>query len=85
MMIDFLDRLNRDTERKVMVIVDGNPAHVGRRRRPWRYERASRCALVWLRGHARELTSDALIKQDLTSHVLGSGHAKTQDELVRET
>jgi len=84
-MIDFLDRLIRDAKRKIIVIVDGHPAHRGRRLREWLKRHASQCELVLLPGYAPELNPDELLNQDLKSNVFWSGRPRTQDELVGQT
>ena len=84
-MIDFLDRLIRDAKRKVIVIVDGHPAHRGRRLQQWLQEHALQCELVLLPGYAPELNPDELLNQDLKSNVFSSGRPRTRDELVAQT
>lgn len=85
LMIDFLERLVRDAQRKIIVIADGHPAHRGRRLRQWLEEHASQCELVLLPGYAPELNPDELLNQDLKSNVFRSGRPKTRDELVGQT
>jgi transposase len=84
-LIDFLDRLIRDAQRKVVVIADGHPAHKGRRVKRWLTEHASHCELVLLPGYAPELNPDELLNQDLKSNVFSSGRPRTRDELVTQT
>ena len=84
-MIDFLERLIRDAKRKVIVIVDGHPAHRGRRLQQWLQEHTSQCELVLLPGYAPELNPDELLNQDLKSNVFSSGRPRTRDELVSQT
>ena len=84
-MIDFLDRLIRDAKRKIIVIVDGHPAHRGRRLGEWLKKHTSQCELVLLPGYAPELNPDELLNQDLKSNVFWSGRPKTQDELMGQT
>ena len=84
-MIDFLDRLIRDTKRKVIVIADGHPAHKGRRVKQWLKEHASQCELVLLPGYAPELNPDELLNQDLKSNVFSSGRPRTRDALIAQT
>lgn len=84
-MIDFLERLVRDAKRKVIVIVDGHPAHRGKRLKQWLQEHTSQCELVLLPGYAPELNPDELLNQDLKSNVFSSGRPRTRDELVAKT
>ena len=84
-MIDFLERLVRDAKRKVIVIVDGHPAHRGRRLRQWLEGHALYCELVLLPGYAPELNPDELLNQDLKSNVFSTGRPRTRAELVAQT
>ena len=84
-MIDFLERLIRDAQRKIIVITDGHPAHKGRRVKEWLKAHASDCELVLLPGYAPELNPDELLNQDLKSNVFSSGRPRTRDELVAQT
>ena len=84
-MIDFLDRLIRDSKRKAIVIADGHPAHKGRRVKQWLTDHASQCELVLLPGYAPELNPDELLNQDLKSNVFATGRPRTRHELVAQT
>ena len=84
-MIDFLERLIRDANRKVIVIVDGHPVHKGRRVTQWLEEHTVQCELVLLPGYAPELNPDELLNQDLKSNVFSTGRPRTRDELVAQT
>jgi len=84
-MIDFLTRLIRDAQRKIIVITDGHPAHKGKCLRQWLETHASQCELVLLPGYAPELNPDELLNQDLKSNVFSAGRPRTRDELVTQT
>lgn len=84
-MIDFLKRLIRDAQCKIIVIADGHPAHRGRRLQQWLEAHASQCELILLPGYAPELNPDELLNQDLKSNVFSSGRPHTRDELVSQT
>ena len=84
-LIEFLERLVRDAQRKVIVIADGHPAHKGRRVKQWLEAHASQCELVLLPGYAPELNPDELLNQDLKSNVFSSVWPRTPDELMAQT
>lgn len=84
-MIEFLTRLVRDAQRKVIVIADGHPTHKGRRVRQWLTTHAAECELVLLPGYAPELNPDELLNQDLKSNVFASGRPHNQEDLIRNT
>lgn len=83
-MIDFLERLIRDAQRKVFVIADGHPAHKGARVRAWLKAHAAQCELVFLPGYAPELNPDELLNQDLKSNVFSVARPHTCAELVAQ-
>jgi transposase len=84
-MIDFLERLTRDAQRKVIVIADGHPAHKGQLVKKWLAENASRCELVLLPGYAPELNPDELLNQDLKSNVFKRRRPSRKEELIEQT
>lgn len=84
-LIDFLKRLVRDAQRKVIVIADGHPAHKGREVKAWLKKNASKCELVLLPGYAPELNPDELLNQDLKSNVFAAGRPYTPEDLMAQT
>lgn len=84
-MIDFLERLVRDSKRKVIVIADGHPAHQGNRLEDWLEEHSSECELILLPRYAPELNPDELLNQDLKSNVFSTGRPRNRDELMSQT
>ena len=84
-MIDFLARLIRDAERKVIVIADGHPAHKGAKLKRWLAKHVEECELVLLPPYAPELNPDEVVNQDLKANVFSSGRPDTKDEMMRQT
>ena len=62
-MIDFLARLVRDAQRKVIVIADGHPAHKGAKLKRWLAAHAGECELVLLPAYAPELNPDEVLNR----------------------
>ena len=84
-MIDFLARLIRDADRKVIVIADGHPAHKGRKLKRWLADHADECELVLLPAYAPELNPDEVLNQDLKANVFASGRPSTKAQMIQQT
>mgnify|MGYP006268357361 CR=1 FL=1 len=84
-MIDFLARLVRDAERKVIVIADGHPAHKGAKLKRWLAAHADACELVLLPAYAPELNPDEVLNQDLKANVFSSGRPMTKSQMMHQT
>ena len=70
--LDFLKRLVRDNQgRKVVLIVDGHPAHRARIVRDWVAANASLIELHFLPGYAPELNPAEMLNQDVKTNALG--------------
>jgi transposase len=82
-MMMFLGRLLRSTQRKVFLIVDGHPTHRGKRLKQWLLDRADRIELFFLPGYSPQLNPDELLNQDVKSHI-GRRRAKDQTELMND-
>jgi hypothetical protein len=81
-MIDFLERLIRDAERKVILIANGHPVHRGRVVKEWLQEHKERIELIFIPGYASELNPDELPNQDLKSSVFAAVRPRTKDQLI---
>ena len=70
--LDFLKRLLRDAKgRKIIVIVDGHPAHRARIVRDWITEHPDEIELHFLPGYAPELNPAEMLNCDVKANVLG--------------
>lgn len=65
----FLDRLVRQLDRKVYLIVDGHPVHRRIMVRDWLAERVDRIEMHFLPGYAPELNPVELLNGDIKRHV----------------
>jgi transposase len=81
-MIEFLDRLVRQLNRKVHLIVDGHPSHRAHLLRDWLAERRERIEMHFLPGYAPELNPVELLNADVKIHVTARTGARTQAELA---
>jgi transposase len=70
--LDFLKRLVKDARgRKVMLIVDGHPAHRARLVRNWVTANPELIELHFLPGYAPELNPAEMLNQDVKTNALG--------------
>jgi transposase len=70
--LDFLKRLLRDAKgRKIIVIVDGHPAHRARIVRDWITEHPDEIELHFLPGYAPELNPAEMLNCDVKANALG--------------
>lgn len=83
-MIKFLDRLLRQVDRKVFVILDGHPVHRSRKVKAWATARVDRIELFQLPGYSPQLNPDELLNQDVKSNALGRRRPADQDEMIAD-
>jgi len=84
--IDFLARLARQAAaRKTILIVDGHPAHRGRKAKAWIERNSDRIEVVYLPGYSPELNPAECLNNDTKHAVLVRQRPADQDELVGAT
>ncbi len=81
-MIDFLKRLIRHTNRKVFLIVDGHPVHRSKKVKQWLETHTAQIELFSLPGYSPELNPDELLNQDVKSNALGRRRPQNRTELI---
>ena len=83
--LDFLKRLVRDAKgRKLVLIVDGHPAHRARIVRDWLAAHPDLIELHYLPGYAPELNPAECLNQDVKANALGRRRPRDLSQLVRE-
>src|SRR5690349_11955211 len=80
----FLDRVARQTDRKVHVIANRHPVHRSKAVRVWLKDNIDRVELHLMPGYSPELNPDELLNADLKRNV-GASRAHTVDRLAHET
>jgi transposase len=84
--IAFLKRLIRQAAgTKVVLIVDGHPAHRAKKVRQFVDAHADLLELHFLPGYSPELNPTEMLNQDVKTNALGRRRPTTQDELVGDT
>jgi transposase len=70
--LDFLKRLVRDAKgRKIMLVLDGHPAHRARVVREWAAANSELIELCYLPGYSPELNPAECLNQDVKTNALG--------------
>lgn len=83
--LDFLKRLVRDARgRKLVLIVDGHPAHRARIVRDWIAANPALIELHYLPGYAPELNPAECLNQDVKANALGRRRPRSIEQLMRE-
>ena len=79
--IDFIKRLLQGEKKRVILIVDGHPAHKAKKVRDFIKTVQDRFKLFFLPPYSPELNPDELVWNDLKSNVIGRKVANTKEEL----
>ena len=81
-MIEFLGRLLRHTDRKVFLIVDRHPVHRSRKVTDWVARHAEQLERFFLPGYSPELNPDELLNQDVKTNAHGRRRPQDQPEMI---
>jgi len=83
--LDFVKRLVKQNEgRKILLIVDGHPAHRAKLVRDWVTARPELIELHFLPGYSPELNPAEMLNQDVKANALGRRRPRDLAQLVRE-
>jgi transposase len=83
--LDFLRRLVRQAKgHKLVVIVDGHPAHRAKLVRDWVAAHPEQIELHYLPGYSPELNPAELLNQDVKTNALGRRRPHTLTQLISE-
>jgi transposase len=83
--LDFLRRLVRQAKgQKLVVIVDGHPAHRAKLVRDWVAAHPEQIELHYLPGYSPELNPAELLNQDVKTNALGRRRPHTLTQLISE-
>lgn len=78
----FLRRLARHAKRKLFLILDSHPVHVGAQTQRWVKRHRRQIRLFFLPGYSPELNPDELLNQDVKTNAVGRKRPRTAPELV---
>lgn len=80
-MIEFLRRLIRHSERKVFLIVDGHPVHRSKAVQEWLKKHTERIRLFLLPGYSPQLNPAELLNNDVKTNAAGRQRPKNKEEM----
>jgi transposase len=84
--LDFIKRLVKDAKgKKIVLIVDGHPAHRAKLVRQWIADHPDLIELHFLPGYAPELNPAECLNNDVKAGALGRRRPRDLDTLVHET
>ena len=82
-MIEFLGRLVRQSQRRVFLIVDRHPVHRSGKVAGWIEKHKRHIRLFFLPGYCPDLNPDELLNQDVKSNAVGRQRPRNQPEMIR--
>ena len=83
-LLAFLGRLVRSSNRKVFLIVDGHPVHKAKKVEQWLAKRSDRIEMFFLPGYAPELNPDEYLNQDVKSNAVGRQRPASQRQMMQQ-
>lgn len=81
--LEFLNRLVRQSKRKVFLIVDRHPVHRSKKVKQWLEEHRDKIRLFYLPAYSPEINPDELLNQDVKSNTMRKKRPSQQEELVK--
>ena len=81
-MIQFLKRLTRHTERKLFLILDRHPVHLAAKVKQCVEAHTDALAVFYLPGYSPELNPDEYLNQDVKSNAVGRQRPADQPEMI---
>lgn len=81
-MIEFLQRLLRSVDHKVLLILDQHPVHKSKRVTQWLDQNADRLEVYFLPGYSPELNPDEYLNQDVKSNAVGRQRPPDQQTMM---
>lgn len=79
--IKFLSRMIERTENKIILIVDGHPAHKTVAVKEWLESHKEKLELFYLPGYSPELNPDEYLNQDIKTNLLGKSRPINKQDL----
>jgi transposase len=77
----FLSRLIERTEQKILIIVDGHPAHKTIAVKNWLKKNKDKIEIFYLPGYSPELNPDEYLNQDIKTNMLGKSRPVNKSDL----
>lgn len=80
--LEFLTRMVRDAERKIILVLDRHPAHLANVVKEWISSRSDRVEMRLLPSYSPELNPVELLNQDVKSHAMDSKRPENLGDLL---
>lgn len=84
-LITFMSRLVRDTDRKVFLILDNLRVHHGKKVKKWLEANKEKIVVFYLPAYTPELNPDEYLNGDLKCRIRSGLPARSQDDLERKS
>ncbi len=85
LLLKFMKRLIKDTERKVFLILDNLPAHHGREVKQWLEENKELIEVFYLPSYSPELNPDEYLNSNLKGRVHSGSPVRNKHDLTKKT
>jgi transposase len=85
LLIKFMKRLIKDTERKVFLILDNLPVHHSKEVKKWLEKNKERMEVFYLPSYSPELNPDEYLNGDLKGRVHSGSLARNERDLMKKT
>jgi transposase len=79
--IKFLSRMTERTDNKVILIIDGHPAHKTLAVKEWLEQHKEKIEVFYLPGYSPELNPDEYLNQDIKTNLLGKSRPVNKQDL----
>lgn len=81
--LNYLKRLIKQLNHKVLLIVDSHPVHRAKKVKTWVEQHRNRLQLFFLPGYSPDLNPDEMVNQDVKSNALGTRRPHNQAEMIK--
>lgn len=85
MLIKFMSRLVKDTQRKVFLILDNLPVHHGKDVKSWLETNKEKIEVFYLPSYSPELNPDEYLNGDLKQKIRSGMPARNEKDIIRKT
>lgn len=82
---DFLERLIKQADKKIFLVLDNLRVHHAKVLRPWLAANAEKIELFFLPSYSPDLNPNEILNQDIKTNSVGKERARTKDELKSNT
>ena len=81
--LNYLNRLTKQANQKVFLIVDRHPVHRASKIKTWVEKNSNKISMFFLPSYSPELNPDEMLNQDVKSNALGRRRPRNLNEMVK--